>query len=282
MNHETLFNSAANTRKIDTIIVHCAAVRPDSGVTIDDIKKWHLQRQFRDIGYHFVIDEKGRVWKGRPLEEMGAHCKGHNQHSIGICYIGGLDDQGQSADTRTPVQQLAIKHLIGLLINEFKIYDVLGHRDLSPDVNGDGQITSVDWLKMCPCYDVHQEWLQYLREMALVSRNYVYAQTHSGESITPELRRLCDAAEEYLHVEWCVPSPLSGAYDPVDSDYNPERDDNASFSLMNDSNEPNPVPPLPDTLSQGVQTNVYKPSLGGWRGMNWRRWGCRRQGIRRN
>lgn len=83
MNHETLFNSAANPRKIDTIIVHCAAVRGDSGVTVDDITQWHLQRNFRDIGYHFVIDEKGCIWKGRPLEEMGAHCKGHNQNSIG-------------------------------------------------------------------------------------------------------------------------------------------------------------------------------------------------------
>lgn len=180
--YETLFKTRSITRKIDTIIVHCAATSTTSGVTTEDIARWHINdRHFRDIGYHFMVDQKGVIHQGRPLQEMGAHCKGHNATSIGICYIGGLDDQGEPADTRTPLQQLAIKHLIGLLVNEFKIYDVYGHRDLSPDINGDGQVTSVDWIKMCPCYDAHMEWLAYLRELAVVSRNDVYGQRAGDE-----------------------------------------------------------------------------------------------------
>lgn len=200
--YETLFNAQAITRKIDSIVVHCAAIQSASPVTTEDIAQWHIQeRHFRDIGYHFVVDQKGIIHKGRPLEEMGAHAAGHNAHSIGICYLGGLDSHGQPADTRTPLQQLAIKQLIGLLVNEFNIYDVLGHRDLSPDVNGDGQITRVDWIKMCPCYDAHAEWLSYLREMAMVSRNYVYAQKQLQEPVTDALLKLCESAEEYLKVE---------------------------------------------------------------------------------
>ncbi len=176
--------------------------------------------------------------------------------------------------------------MIGLLIYEFKIYDVYGYRDLSPDVNGDGQITAVDWIKVCPCYDVHQEWLLYLREMALVPHNYAYAQIHDGASISPALHNLCRVAEEYLKVEYEVFDPLHGAfYGPIFDDYstgeyNPNRDDNASFTLMNNPNDTNPVPPIPPAFTKGdedakqvSQKPLYKHRLGGWRGMNWRRCG---------
>ncbi len=204
--YETIFNAGAITRKIDSIVVHCAATCTTSPVTTEDIARCHIQeRHFRDIGYHYIVDQKGIIHQGRPLNEMGAHAQGHNAHSIGICYIGGLDSHGNPADTRTPLQQLAIKHLIGLLVNEFKIYDVLGHRDLSPDVNGDGEITSVDWIKMCPCYDAHAEWLGYLREMAIVCRNYVHAQRDLAEPVSEASLKLCEAAEEYLMVEKLPP-----------------------------------------------------------------------------
>ncbi len=234
--YETLFKTRSITRKIDTIIVHCAATSTNSDVTTEEIAHWHIHdRHFRDIGYHYIVDPKGIIHLGRPLNEMGAHCKGHNATSIGICYIGGLDSQGKPTDTRTPLQQLAIKHLIALLVNEFKIYDVLGHRDLSPDINGDGQITSVDWIKMCPCYDAHMEWLLYLREMAVVSRNYVHAQGHGGEPITPELQNLCAAAEEYLKVEWGGETGEALMMD-----------EGMTCSAIMNENDGNPVPPAPD------------------------------------
>lgn len=245
--YETLFNAQGVTRKIDCIVVHCAATCATSSVTTEDIARWHiLERHFRDIGYHFVVDQKGVIHKGRPLNEMGAHVEGHNAHSIGICYIGGLDSHGNPADTRTPLQQLAIKQLIGLLVNEFKIYDVLGHRDLSPDVNGDGEITSVDWIKMCPCYDAHAEWLGYLREMAIVSRNYVFAQKELNEPVSDASLKLCEAAEEYLKVESGDNSSLECLDASSESD-----DDEAPIGVLLENDPPNgntPVPPPPDGM----------------------------------
>ncbi len=197
--YETIFQTSPVTRTMDTIIVHCSATRQHADVTIDDIRNWHIQeRHFLDIGYHFVIDEKGRIFTGRPLDQVGAHCKGHNAHSIGLCYIGGLNDQGEPADTRTPMQKLAIRALIALLINEFSIRDVYGHRDLSPDLNGDGIIEEDEWMKQCPCYDAHIEWLDYLRELAQVSRDYLGCALYRAQEIPPDIGKLCAAARDFL------------------------------------------------------------------------------------
>ena len=197
--YETIFQTSPVTRTMDTIIIHCSATRQHADVTIDDIRNWHIQeRHFLDIGYHFVIDEKGRIFTGRPLNHVGAHCKGHNAHSIGICYIGGLNDQGEPADTRTPMQKLAIRALIALLINEFSIRDVYGHRDLSPDLNGDGIIEPEERLKQCPCYDAHAEWLDYLRELAQTSRDYLGCALYREQEIPPDIGKLCAAARDFL------------------------------------------------------------------------------------
>ena len=85
-------------RSIDQIICHCSATREGQHVTVQQIRQWHLQRKFADIGYHYVVYLDGTVHKGRPLEKAGAHCKGHNAHSIGICYVGGLDRSAAVAD----------------------------------------------------------------------------------------------------------------------------------------------------------------------------------------
>lgn len=271
--YETLFNARAINRKIDCIVVHCAAINATSDITTEDIARYHIEdRHFRDIGYHYVVDQKGIIHIGRPLEDMGAHAKGFNAHSIGICYLGGLDSNGNPADTRTPLQQLAIKHLIGMLVNEFKIYDVHGHRDLSPDVNGDGKITRVDWLKMCPCYDAHAEWLAYLREMAIVSRNYVHAQQNLGEPVTEALMKLCKSAEEYLMVEGgdSASSSVLGYFDDasldnasLDDDDDGDDDDDAPYGVLmeNEPKEPNPAAPPPSgmALLPCVEVPYYYP-----------------------
>ena len=89
-------------RIITEIIIHCSATPEGKPFTVADIDRWHRQRGFRCIGYHFVIYLNGSVHAGRPITESGAHCQGHNAHSIGICYVGGLDSLGQPKDTRTP------------------------------------------------------------------------------------------------------------------------------------------------------------------------------------
>ncbi len=89
-------------RKIDTLIVHTSATFPEQRVTVETIRQWHLARGFSDIGYHFVVDKDGTVYTGRPAEQPGAHTLHWNSRSLGLCYIGGLDEQGRASDTEHP------------------------------------------------------------------------------------------------------------------------------------------------------------------------------------
>ena len=153
-------------KKIDAIVIHCSATRVGQDIRAADIDKWHKERGFKEIGYHFVIDLDGTVEKGRELPKDGAHCNlagssglNYNKHSIGICYVGGLDEKGNAADTRTPEQKQALAQLVYKLMDEHpEIVEVIGHRDASPDKNNDGQITSNEWVKQCPCFDVKSEF----------------------------------------------------------------------------------------------------------------------------
>ena len=96
-------------RNINKIIVHCSASPEGKNFSVSEIRRWHLQRGFADIGYHFVIYLDGSVHVGRPLHKSGAHCKGQNKNSIGICYVGGLDSDGKTPkDTRTDTQKASL------------------------------------------------------------------------------------------------------------------------------------------------------------------------------
>ncbi len=103
-------------RKITEIILHCSATPEGRDYTVADIDRWHRARGFTKIGYHYVIYRDGSVHIGRPVREVGAHCKGHNQLSIGVCYIGGLSADGKHPkDTRTPEQRDSLLALIDQL-----------------------------------------------------------------------------------------------------------------------------------------------------------------------
>lgn len=150
---------------IDAIVVHCSASREDQDVRAADIDKWHKERGFAMIGYNYVIDLDGTIEVGRPLSRDGAHCntagvsgKSYNKHSIGICYVGGLDKNGNAKDTRTEAQKEALRDLVNRLMEEYPIIEVIGHRDASPDVNGDGEVTKNEWIKECPCFNVRAEF----------------------------------------------------------------------------------------------------------------------------
>lgn len=151
---------------IDAIVIHCSATRAGQDVRAADIDKWHKERGFAMIGYNYVIDLDGTVEVGRPLSRDGAHCntagtsgRSYNRHSIGICYVGGLDKDGKPADTRTPEQKRALRDLVYKLMDAYpNIVEVIGHRDASPDRNKDGRITPNEWVKVCPCFDVRAEF----------------------------------------------------------------------------------------------------------------------------
>ena len=131
-------------RTIDKIIIHCSATLPGQRVDVETITRWHKQRGFKTIGYHFFIDRSGTIHAGRPLEQQGAHCKGQNAHSIGICYEGGLDKEGKPLDTRTILQRIAMKELVAQLQDQFPEATVHGHREFAN--------------KACPCFDVQAEF----------------------------------------------------------------------------------------------------------------------------
>ena len=151
---------------IDSIVIHCTASREGQDVRAADIDKMHKERGFAMIGYHFVIDLDGTIETGRPLSRDGAHCntagtsgRAYNKHSIGIVYVGGLDRKGNPKDTRTPAQKKALLNLVYSLLDAYpNIREIIGHRDASPDKNGDGKITTNEWIKHCPCFDVRAEF----------------------------------------------------------------------------------------------------------------------------
>ncbi len=155
-------------RPLDTIAVHCTATPEGKEYSVDTIRGWHKKLGWSDIGYHYIVHLDGKVDAGRPLDKVGAHVAGHNTGSIGISYIGGCAADGKTAkDTRTPAQKAALRKLIGDLIKQYPgIRTVKGHRDFSPDANGDGKITAKEWLKTCPCFDAINEYADLLRKAA--------------------------------------------------------------------------------------------------------------------
>lgn len=152
-------------RYIDTVVVHCSATRDDQYITAEDIRRWHVDGNgWSDIGYHYVITRAGEIQTGRPIDRAGAHAKGHNETSIGICLVGGLDQNDEPQDNFRAAQKTMLRMLLQQLKSEHPtINRICGHRDLSPDVNHDGVITPDEWLKACPCFDV----ADYLTEFGI-------------------------------------------------------------------------------------------------------------------
>ena len=145
-------------RTINLIVIHCSATRADRSLTPDDLEMQHRRRGFNGTGYHYYIRKDGTVHLTRPIERIGAHVKGFNLNSVGICYEGGLDARGNPKDTRTPEQRSALHLLVYQLLQQFRNARVCGHRDLSPDLDGDGKVEPWEWVKQCPCFEVSKEF----------------------------------------------------------------------------------------------------------------------------
>ena len=145
-------------RTINLIVIHCSATREDRPFNEQGLEAAHRLRGIDGIGYHFYIRSNGDIKSTRPLEKPGAHVRGYNAHSIGICYEGGLDSHGMPKDTRTSWQRHSLRVLVRVLLTDYPDAQVVGHRDLSPDLNGNGEIEPMEWTKQCPCFDVKQ-WL---------------------------------------------------------------------------------------------------------------------------
>lgn len=152
-------SNTINNRVITHLVVHCSATPASRDIGAKEIDRMHRERGFLKIGYHYVIKRDGTVEIGRQESEVGAHVTGHNKNSIGICLIGGVAADGKTAERNyTPNQYGSLAALLYGLKGRYRKAEILGHRDLSPDRNGDGKITSNEWLKQCPCFDV-REWV---------------------------------------------------------------------------------------------------------------------------
>ena len=150
----------------DLIVVHCSATGPAADIGVAQITQWHKQRGFDTVGYHYVIRRNGTVETGRRESEIGAHVRGHNANSIGVCLAGGVDAKGKPENNFTPAQFSALENLLRELESRYPHARILGHRDLSPDKNGDGRITPDEFIKACPSFDVAQ-WVD--QRLALLS-----------------------------------------------------------------------------------------------------------------
>jgi N-acetylmuramoyl-L-alanine amidase len=131
-------------RAIHKIIIHCTATREGDDISVDTIRRWHLARGWSDIGYHYVIDIKGSINAGRPIELMGSHTRGFNKGSIGIAYVGGVEADGKTPkDTRTKAQKDSIIRLVKKLKGCYPDVTIHGHNEFSN--------------KACPSYNVQNE-----------------------------------------------------------------------------------------------------------------------------
>lgn len=131
-------------RSINMIIVHCTASVEGKNFTVEDVRRWHLARGFSDIGYHYLIYLDGSIHNGRNVDVSGAHTAGYNAHSIGVCYVGGLDKNNKPKDTRTPEQKTSLLSLLKQLKNLYPKATIHGHYEFAN--------------KACPCFNPKEEY----------------------------------------------------------------------------------------------------------------------------
>ncbi|WP_066018383.1 N-acetylmuramoyl-L-alanine amidase [Endozoicomonas atrinae] len=132
------------------IVIHCSATRADQGVTTEDIRHWHtVDNGWSDIGYHWIIERDGAIKHGRHSQAQGAHVRGHNHESVGVCMIGGIDENGDPEDNFTSEQWLMLEMLIETLELRYPEAEVVGHYFFTP-------------YKTCPNFIV-EDWRESIR-----------------------------------------------------------------------------------------------------------------------
>lgn len=152
-------SAKVKVRDINRVILHCSATREGDDIDAATIRAWHMSppKNWSDIGYHFVVRLDGSVETGRPITRPGAHVRGHNKDSIGICYVGGLDAGGHPKNTMTREQKASIKRIcraLCLVLN--KPLTLHGHREFSK--------------KACPSFEVGEafyglsQWMEHYWE----------------------------------------------------------------------------------------------------------------------
>ena len=130
-------------KETEYLIIHCAATKPSMDIGLTEIRKWHLDRGWRDVGYHYIIRRNGEVELGRRSDDTAAHASGYNHKSIGVCLVGGMADDNSAEDNFTDRQWTALLDLVKQIQVEYNDINIIGHNDVST--------------KECPSFDV-QKW----------------------------------------------------------------------------------------------------------------------------
>lgn len=143
------FENTQTKRKITKIVVHCTAGNPKN--TAADIVAYHTRpvsqggRGWSTPGYHYIVEENGKIVNTVPEEKVSNGTKGHNADSINVCYTGGINlKTGEPEDTRTPKQKEALIRLLTLLRKKYPTAKIYGHRDFAK--------------KACPSFDAKDEY----------------------------------------------------------------------------------------------------------------------------
>ena len=130
-----------NKSDVKYLIVHCSYTPESMDIGKSDIDRWHREKGWMMIGYHKVIKRDGTVEDGRPLSKSGAHVRGMNRTSIGICLIGGMNRSKDGPDLNyTDEQMKSLRTLLDELKEEYPIAKIRGHTDF-------------DKGKTCPNFD---------------------------------------------------------------------------------------------------------------------------------
>lgn len=143
-------------RTIERIFIHCTA--GNQNATVEDLTREFKQRGFNNPGYHYVIMPRGRIEQMLPEEEVSNGVRGYNSTSINVAYIGGIDRNGNAIDNRTSEQKKSLVDLLKQLRERYPKARIMGHRDISPDKNGNGIIDPWERIKECPCFDAITEY----------------------------------------------------------------------------------------------------------------------------
>ena len=143
-------------RKIERIFVHCTAGSQKK--TIEDLKAEFKRKGWRSPGYHIVIMPSGRVERLLPDEQISNGVQGYNSTAINVAYVGGIDANGKGVDNRTPEQKKSLISVLSELKKKYPDAKIMGHRDISPDKNGNGIVDPWERIKECPVFDAMEEY----------------------------------------------------------------------------------------------------------------------------
>ena len=143
-------------RDIKYIAVHCTA--GSQRQTISDLRAEFKRKGWKNPGYHYVAAPDGTITQLLDDGRISNGVKGFNSVTINVAYIGGIDASGKAVDNRTEAQKKALRALLGRLKSLYPSAKIQGHRDFSPDRNGNGKVDRWERVKECPCFDAIEEY----------------------------------------------------------------------------------------------------------------------------